>query len=153
MKLIGRFLFLKRALRQQGLGDNWMCRGENPLPKIRGGLCASWSGKRVDHAPRSFEQRRDGKGKPVLPVGNRGFSLSPFPRVFPYIRNDQRCANIPEDKHGDSQPPGSGSRPRQARIPSSPPPLPRSPPPFYFKLLTYFLKDILKLNRGEGGEK
>lgn len=100
---IWKMFFKKEILKTTGAGGEiGRVEGENPLPKIRSRLCTSWSEERVDHAPRSFGLRWDGKDEPGITCWKSGLFPSPYPCIFPGIVSDRRRTNILDNKHGDS---------------------------------------------------
>lgn len=109
---------LKRESRDyRGWERNWPCR-RGKFSR----LCTSWSEERVDHAPRSFEHRRDGKDQRRITCWKSGL-FSPF--HLSWNCSDQRRTNIPDYKHSDSFSSEKGAHRRLARsrVPSHSPPL------------------------------
>lgn len=97
------FFFFKRDSKDNwGWGRNWLCGGGKSPSQDRSRLCTSWSEERVDHAPRSFGFRWDGKNESSITCWKSGLFPSPYPCTFPEIVSDRRWANILDNKHGDS---------------------------------------------------
>lgn len=138
------FFFLKEILKTTGAGgETGRVEGENPLPKIVAD-CAP-AGRRRGWTTPLGALGSDGTGKTsrVLPVGNQVFSL--LPTLAPFrglsVIGDGLTfwiISMVTHFHQKRDTYKLAENPR----PSLPPPLPRFL--FYFKLLTYFLKDILE---------
>lgn len=142
MKLIWEIFIFKESLKTTGVGGELAVQ-RGKIPFLRSEADCAPAGPGRGWTTPLWALSLDGMGKAsryyLLETG--AFLLpSPFLRVFPYICSDQRCANIPKDKHGYSCSSGWGTPPRQARILSSPPPMPSSPPPLSFQIAHLFLE-------------